>query len=373
MCVGMSTAPRSVIEKSALLTLRRLQSLVCTCFGLAKALERINYRMWSTNTKSLSFEASAQAVGRRAGLWILAPLLFWITVTTSSGVAQEAMKSNSVTSNAKSQSRFMRTVVGLQDAAPEWRSEFAIAALSHLAKAYATEAELARSDANARGWSGTVDRYASEIPLLLDDVTMGLPVSLSFEADESLAISVGGRTVILSHPRLSQQDALEQSILKEYCAQQECGEEISRQGAHDPIPASVTTVRPTWNFTELGSSCSEQGITVNFQSNQNMKHARVICEQFLQEVMALAGELASQRRHAVELQWEQMAIQSIAGSPEHLVKLNTLGDSIILTAPMLFASPGVLRQVLPWVQQRLENHTAPTLEVDAAAEGWQRP
>lgn len=271
------------------------------------------------------------------------------------------------------QSRFVRTVLQLQDAYPQVRSEFAATALSHLASAYASEARLARQDARQRSWSATVDGYASQMPLLLDDVELGLPVSLTLEGDNSLAITVGDRTVILSHPRLSQQGALEQGILKDFCSRQACEQIETDKSSLEPIPASATKLRSNWNFNERGSDCSYEGITVRFRSDLNMAHARAICEQFLQEVMALAEELAWQRRHAVEIQWEQLDIQPTPGRPEHMVRLNTLGDSVLVTAPLLRASPGLLKQVLPWLRQRLDDSAAVNIELDAAAYGWQEP
>lgn len=277
---------------------------------------------------------------------------------------------------AAQQSRFLRTVLAVQDAAPEVRSDFAATALSHLAGAYSTETRLARrndQDAGSRAWSATVDQYASQMRLLLDDVELGLPVRLTIEADDSLAIAVGDRTVIINHPRLSQQGALEQDILQDFCSRQECGQISPDPGQLEPIPTSGTYIKPHWNFTERGSDCSFQGITVRFRSDQGTANARVICEQFLQELVTLADALAVQWRYAVDIQWEQLELQAAPGRPEHTVRLNALGDSVTVTAPLLHATPGLLRQVLPWLRQRLENTPAAPVEIDAAGYGWQQP
>lgn len=287
------------------------------------------------------------------------------------GTAQEAASQQSV-----QQSRFVRTVLMLQDSSPELRSEFAATALSHLAGAYAGETRLARRSeqgAGLRAWSATVEQYASQMQLLLDDVELGFPVNLILEGDESLAITVGDRTVIVSHPRLSQQGALEQGILKDFCARQDCGDIQPDPRSQEPIFAAHASVKPNWNFSELGSDCSYEGITVHFRSDRNTAHARLICEQFLQEVLLLADELAAQQRHAVEVQWQQLEIQSTPDRPEHTVRLNALGDSALATVPLLQATPGLLQQVLPWLRQRLENSPQVLIEIDAASYGWQEP
>jgi hypothetical protein len=275
---------------------------------------------------------------------------------------------------AGQQSRFARTVMSLQDAAPEVRSDFATIALSVLANAYSTEARLAlRNDQDARAWTSTVEQYAGQIYQLLDDVELGLAVQLILEADQSLAINVGDSTVIVTHPRTSQQGALEQAILKEFCSRQECGQIESDPKAAKPISASEAYIRPAWSFTQHGSECSYEGITVRFSNSQNTAHARLICEQFLQEVMALADELAGQHRHGVEIQWEQLEMQSVPASPEHLVRLNPWGDSVLVAAPLLGGSPQLLQQVRPWLRQWLESSSQSKLEIDAASYGWQKP
>jgi hypothetical protein len=298
-------------------------------------------------------------------------ILLWVLAAAPTASAQDA-----AARPLEPQSRFVRTVLTLQDAAPELRSDFAAAALSRLADAYSAEASLARQNdrgAGVRAWTATVEQYASQIYLLLDDVALGLPVQLTIEGDGSLAVAVGDRTAIISHPRLSQQGALEQAILKAFCAEQDCGQIQPDQRSLEPIAASEAFIRPAWNFTERGAQCSHDGITVKFNNNENTAHARLICEQFLQEVMALLDELAGQQRLAVEIQWEQLEIQSIPGRPEHLVRLNTLGDSALVTAPLLRASPELLQQVLPWLRQWLENSSQATVEIDAARYGWQEP
>lgn len=308
-------------------------------------------------------QACVRRLMRRA-----AGVFLWGLLTVRAVFAQDA-----VTVAAEPQSRFVRTVVSVQDAAPQVRGDFAVAALSHLADAYAAETRLARHGEQSRGWSATVDRYAGQIELLLDDVELGLPVLLTLEADNSLAISVGARTVIVSHPRPSQQGALEQGILKDFCSRQDCGGIQPHPSALEPISGPGVSLKPTWSFTEQGTACTYEGITVRFSSGQNTAHARVICEQFLLEVLMLADALTDQRRHAVDIQWDLLALQAVPGSTEQTVQLNALGDSVVVTAPLLAANAALLRQVLPWLRQWLESGVPSSIEIDAAAYGWQKP
>lgn len=267
---------------------------------------------------------------------------------------------------------FQRTVQYLQDAAPQLRGDFAATALSSLASAYVEEARLAREQAHRAGqsphlraWSATVDRYASQMPLLLEDIELGFPVRLTLGTEKSLAITVADRTVILSHPRLYQQAAFEQGILKAFCARHRCEQFAPDAADAAPIPATYRHVRPNWIFTTQASSCTYRGITVRFPSAQNMANSRLICQQFLQEVTALADELAWQQRHQVTIEWGQLTLQATPGRPGHMLQVNTLGDTVLVTVPTLYRSASVFEAVLPWIRAQVAQREEVRVEVDA--------
>lgn len=259
-----------------------------------------------------------------------------------------------------SQSRFHRTVQYLQDASPQLRGEFATIALTQLIEGYREEARLAHEElrptgaqANARSWSLAVSRYANQIPLLLDDIALGLPVRLTKVEDTSLAITVTDRTIILNHPRFDQQNVLEHGILLEFCALYYCEQFMRRDTEPAVISASRVYVRPNWTFTARGPVCAYQGIEVHFKNEKNLAESRAICNQFLQEAISLATEISWQQALAVPIQWSELEIQATAGGAEHLLRLNGLGDTAAATIPLLHANPRLFGHILPWVRQWL--------------------
>jgi hypothetical protein len=319
-----------------------------------------------------------QAANRSTRMAAVRPswLFVWLTMACCMlSVAQIA-----VAQDTQGQTRFQRTVQYLQDASPGLRGEFAAIALTNLADAYIAEAKLARKEASASdpnanlgGWSAMVDYYARQIPALVADIELGLPVRLSFGGEQSLAITVADRTVIVSPPRLTQQSAFEQQILSDFCARQSCEQFSPGSAAPEPLLAPTLQVRPQWTFSAQGSVCAYHGIKVRFESQKNLANSRPICEQFLHEVMALADQLAGQQRYGVAIEWENLNIQATPNRPEHSVTLNALGDSVLVTVPLLYRSPDLLQQVLPWIRQRLGNQQEHSIEVDADRYGWQKP
>jgi hypothetical protein len=276
--------------------------------------------------------------------------------------------------------RFERTAQYLQTASPELRGDFAAIGLSTLARAYVAEANLAREQsrksarhASLRAWSATVDGFARQMPLLLDDIELGLPVQLTLGAEKSLAVTVAGRTVILSHPRLNEQTAFEQEILNVFCARHRCEQFMPGKGDFGPIAFSTTQIRPDWTFTSQSSLCAYQGITVRFRSATDMAKARLICEQFLAEAVMLADELSWQQRHSVVIEWTHLKIVATPGRTGHIVQLNELGESILVTVPLLFSNTQLLEDTLPWLKQRLNDRQTANVVLDADRYGWQKP
>ena len=256
-------------------------------------------------------------------------------------------------------SRFQRTVLALQAAGPDARSRFATIALSELAEVHMAEADLARKEAlesptegKLVGWSGAVDRFASQLLLVLEDIDQGYPVGLDLQREGAVAVHSGGRLVLLTHPRMRQQPAFEQRVLEAFCSRNDCTGLTARSPPEEAIPLYAGQVTPTWSFTERGRVCSHAGISVHFASGSDLAALRDICRQFHAEVSALLTEIAWQQLHGANIEWPELSTSPTPGQPEHLVRLNTEGDSVLVSLPLLHASPELLQLLTPWLQAR---------------------
>ena len=254
-------------------------------------------------------------------------------------------------------SRFERTILSLAGSSEELRAAFAEVALTELASIYLAEADLARSQAAGADrpgkllrWSLAVDRYADDLLLVLEDVRQGFPVAVLSGSGEGAILVVAERRVVLSHPRLNQQGVFQQQILADFCAREDCEPLTAGDEEAEAIPVSPSVVNPLWAFTEQGPVCSHRGLSVRFSSGGNLGRQRGVCHQLFQELAVLATEFAWQRRHGAEVDWPRLAIQSTPHQPEHIVMLNRSGDSILVSVPLLYSAPGLLADVVPWLQ-----------------------
>jgi len=275
-------------------------------------------------------------------------------------------------------SRYQRTIVSLQASAPELQADFASIALRELAEVYMAEADLARkqaqqqeNSAKLRGWSTAVNQYASQLALLLEDIELGLPVEIQHNRIESITVTVGGRAIIVSHPRKDQQNAFEQRVLLDFCRHNDCKVLTAETDTPQPIPMSATQVKPVWTFTGTGPVCSHESIQVSFASAANLARSRITCKQLLQEMMTLADEIAWQQRHGVSVQWHELSLRATPQRPEHLMLLNNAGDSILVTIPLIYGSPHLFEDIVPWIKERVGTKMPATIRLDAAKYGWE--
>jgi len=182
---------------------------------------------------------------------------------------------------------------------------------------------------------------------------------------------------MISHPRGGQQAALEQAILKRFCAQEDCLQLLSAGHGRGPeaIFASPVNRPPSWSFTPLGPVCQRDGLRIQFPvmgggSAGSLGQYRSLCQQLFAELQQLAAELQAQLQQGVVPEWAALVVSANPHRPEHSVRLNSTGDSILLAVPLLHSTPGLLARLIPWLRPLVESAAAPELLLQAAELGW---
>ncbi len=274
--------------------------------------------------------------------------------------------------------RYQRTIRALHGAPPEVASTFAESALTELIAIYLAEADLARREAGASdepgkllGWARAVEQYTGDMLILLEDVQQGFPVSLTTSPPEASRLAVAGRSIILSHPRATQQSEFERRVLADFCSRLDCAPLTARGLEQQPIPVSVSMVTPSWSFAPGSALCAYRGLSVRFGSEGDLARKRGLCNQLFQELAVLVNELAWQRRHGVAVQWEALSIHPVPRQPEHVVILNSEGDSILASVPLVYSTPGLLQDIRPWLQAVHENRRPASLQLESGRYGWE--
>jgi hypothetical protein len=278
-------------------------------------------------------------------------------------------------------SRFVRTAVALGTATDAERTDFASIALAELAVVYLAEADLARYESreSERGgklasWSAAVYGFVDQLVLVQEDIDFGFPVELRHLHGQVIGVVSGGRTVILSHPRADQQAAYEQRVLADFCGRHDCARltQVVAGEEPEPIPVTAAGADPEWDFSTSGPVCKHRGISVQFSTVTQLGTRRTICRQLAQEAETLAAELAWQQRHGVDIDWSRLAIQATPRRPEHIVRLNRAGDSILVSVPLFYSTDGLLQRLTPWLRNRYDGDgQPPDVKLTGSNLGWE--
>ena len=301
-------------------------------------------------------------------------LILCLFLTISIGFTAET-----ATSQEQTESRFARTLSALSTGDDASRVAFANIAITQLIEIYIAEADLARNEAHEsrnvklQGWAAAVEQFNDDLFLVLEDLEVGFPVAFSVRLDGPVVLLVGGRTVLLTHPRADQQVSYEQRVLVEFCRRKNCDELTAVRAPPEPIPVSVIAKNPVWSFTDNGPVCIsiDGDIRVQFPSIRNLPLFRDQCRQFLHEVTALELDIRRQTRHGVIIEGDRIEIEQQALGIEHRVTLNTTGDSVLITLPLLYGSPLVLNQLGLWMSDRIANGAKQVLRIDAVDITWE--
>lgn len=255
---------------------------------------------------------------------------------------------------------FARTVAQLDSAAPDNSALFATIALSRLADAYYQEAEIVYETGRSaskkqRRWARSVSAYAQEIVYLNDQIINGAPASVLLYPHSETVVKVSGRLITLSHPRMDQQAIYEQSVLQQYCELMACTS--TDAGADDWARREqqrAENPQVNWRFTESGSNCSQQGLTITFGQTSEFRTLRNKCTELFAELDSLIQALHWQQRHGVRIDWNRLSISAMHQGDDHVVVLNGVGDSVVASLPQLYVAKELFQELTPWLQAQLD-------------------
>ncbi|MEH6582686.1 MAG: hypothetical protein V7754_12175 [Halioglobus sp.] len=312
--------------------------------------------------------------------------LFFITLFFCLGTAhattpppKPTANSASTTTNTAQASRFKRTAQALNENPNTPLTLFANIALSELIQIYLAEADLARNEAHERDnnqklmrWAQAVDQFSSQLLLVLDDVDDGFPISLSVAATGPVGLTVADRIILLTHPRADQQRAYEQRVLSDFCSREKCLALLEPAESLAPIPVTTPYEQAQWSFSETGPQCHSNSVAiqVRFANARQLPRLRALCTQLFFEVASLVAEIRWQMRHGVVVDWAVLSLTPTPGQPQHLLTLNSSGDSALLSLPLLYGTQGLLAILNNWLPAEVASGEQEILLLDGAELQW---
>ena len=253
------------------------------------------------------------------------------------------------------------------------RVDLAQIALTELAATYDDEAMRARQDMRTRAkkpglgrWSAQVQSLAQDYRLLAESISQNTSIDINIGAENSLYLTIDGRLVAVSSPRMNEQAAFERSIIAQFCALNRCDELLDM-----PVAAPAETVvdrggSTRWSFSQNAGPVCEgpDGLQFQFNNMDNLGRKRDVCARTVAELGTLTAALATKLEFGVRIDWERIMIRSLPGGDEQ-VTLNREGDYIQQSLPTLAQRRDLFRLVRPWLAAKAKGTPYPLVVLNA--------
>ena len=241
------------------------------------------------------------------------------------------------------------------------RADFAVAAISEMVVDYNEEANRARREVRSRAkdrdlgrWAVAVDTYAAKLTVIANSVTPDTPITVKIGADNSISLEIDGTPVLVSSPRVREQSAFEQRVLDRFCTLYPCDDLIAEYRPPQTVTATSDT-RTYWSFSQqAGPSCSTgDGLEFQFQDMTDIGSKRKACDQIVKELNALGLAITTSLAEGSRIDWNRLAIHTLPGEEEQLVKLTGDSSSVRLPLPALSRTTRLFELVRPWLEAKV--------------------
>jgi hypothetical protein len=270
-------------------------------------------------------------------------------------------------------SRLNPLAMAISDAPEPVRVDFAVAAVSEMIIAHRNEADRARQDArnsmasrSPARWALAVDAYAADLMAVVNSVTTDTSVVIEISPENSVALNIDGKPVMVSIPETRQQAVFEQRVIERFCNLYRCEDLVAERHRTD-LPPRLKNSAPRWSFSEqAGPVCAtDDGLEFQFQDRVNLSQKRKACSQVVAELNALAGLIVENLSGGVRIDWNRIAIHALVGEDQHLVELDGQGGSVRMSLPALAATTQLFILVRPWLAAKVKGNDVRQVVINA--------
>ncbi len=264
------------------------------------------------------------------------------------------------------------------------RYDFAWAALSEMAEAFAGEAERARRDAS-RGrrvswaWIRAVDAYSMELSQQVESIPGRYHIAVLPQASGQVDIQLDQARLVVSAPRVSESLSFQQRIIDRYCDLQDCRGLNAMLAAPThldlPLAPPAADARPQgasdWQFSAHGVWCRVGDLLqAGFADAGDLAGKRFWCDSLASELWLLAGRLSYLLQAGQRVEPLTLTIGRDRQHGLYPLTFNRSGEHTLLNIPLLAANDQLLRLLPDWLRHRLEGRRQPLLL--PSCDRWQR-
>ena len=206
--------------------------------------------------------------------------------------------------------------------------EFIGAALDVMIDAYLIEIrrldEVGADDsAKLLSWRAGTLAYVRRLEKALEAVDHGAEVFIAQEADGAVRFVVDSEQLMLNAPRLSDQNALEATLVEQFCLREYC--ENGRETVEDKTRAQMDEVSGRWEFSTKTKPTytADDGLQCVFRDQRHLTLKRQACKSLIYELRFLAEAFKALKAKGAKVDWNRITIKAQGDAKPSQVFYNT--------------------------------------------------
>ena len=310
-------------------------------------------------------------------------LCFFIFLSLFSSTSVLAASEINVT-----RSRLVQLALHLEVADPELKYEFYRIALiemyntylEELNKSYTNLPRNPKKRAKVRRWGYATHDYLEYLDQYFFQLDSGSAMDFYVNRQNKIVIFIEGESpVIISGPNPMANKQIEYNIVEQFCQLYDCIEYFERTHYDNNRPLDDTDVEGidsdetllygqitgTWNIKKdmQADFVTTSGVVVEFSSLKNRSFKEQWALDIANEIEDLINGLDNAQRKGNKIQWTLLNMnESSIADNTHKIIINSKGDFIKLSLPLIRNSKTLFQQLVPWIKTRFEkNRNSPII------------
>ncbi|MCP5150441.1 MAG: hypothetical protein H6983_17540 [Ectothiorhodospiraceae bacterium] len=223
--------------------------------------------------------------------------------------------------------------------------------------------------ADRASWARSTAGFVDRLVMLEETLYDADRIAVRAQPDGSVLLVVGREKVLVSSPRIGRQRDLEARIVEQFCLETGCpgldavasADSGGLAGIGHPPAATVLGGEWSAGDGEGTTYTTSDGLRFDFRDMRRMDRKREAAEIVVRELRELAVVLGSLTSQGVPVDWNAITVSESASGGGHAVRVNRLGDYVVLDLSALARAPQLVALGVPWLRDAARG--APRLHV----------
>ena len=285
------------------------------------------------------------ARGQRASKLLLALVLAGVAPKTVFGAPEIALNA-----------RYQHVLDTVSTGNLALRRRFAEVALHALIEANQEEIARAGSTQPERRWQASTAQFVRRLERIFERLERVQEITVVQEPHGVVRLALDTDQVMLSVPRLSQQDRFDRALAAFFCHEVSCSQAAPELA--EMVHANARAVPREWLFSdqEPPLMMAADGLNCTFADTRHLRLKESACEGVMHELRLVAAGLRAVTEHGGALDWNAFAVHYSPLDEALRVTYDRQGAYFNIELHYLVQAPEIWHEAIPWLQAKLRGH-----------------